>query len=186
MPEQASGLTGGDPTTPTLEYQVNTVTSFSPIADESAHVLVLGSMPGVLSLKANQYYAHPRNAFWRIMSSLYGVRAEAPYEIRTQALKASGVALWDVLHTCVRAGSLDSAIEKGSRVPNDFPAFFQRHRNIRVVGFNGMEAKRSFDRYVLPHLDVSDVTFALLPSSSPANTIALETKVAAWRDALGA
>jgi hypoxanthine-DNA glycosylase len=120
------------------------------------------------------------------MCSLYGFDAEAPYETRAEALKASGVALWDVLYTCVRAGSLDSAIEKGSRVPNDFPSFFQRHPNIRVVGFNGTEAKQSFDRYVLPHLDISDVTFALLPSSSPAHAIPVEKKVAAWRAALGA
>jgi double-stranded uracil-DNA glycosylase len=114
-------------------------------------------MPGVLSLKANQYYAHPRNAFWRIMSSIYGFSAEAPYESRVEKLKASGVALWDVLHVCVRVGSLDSAIEAGSRVPNDFPSFFQQHPHIKFVGFNGAEAEKSFSTYALPHLDVSGV-----------------------------
>ena len=157
------------------------VTSFSPIADESARVRVLGSMPGVLSLKANQYYAHPRNAFWRIMASIYGFSAEWPYEIRVEKLKASGVALWDVLHACVRVGSLDSSIEEWSRVPNDFQSFFQRHPHIRSVGFNGAEAEKSFGIYALPHLSVSGITFARLPSSSPAHAVSLEQKVAAWR-----
>lgn len=185
MPDSPSRRNGhASSLTPTSTTQVSTVTSFSPIADRSARVLVLGSMPGVRSLKANQYYAHPRNAFWRIMSNLYGFNAEAPYETRAEALKTSGVALWDVLHTCVRTGSLDSAIEKGSRVPNDFQSFFQQHPDITLVGFNGTEAKRSFDRYVLPHLDISHVGFALLPSSSPAHVIPFEKKVAVWRVAL--
>lgn len=162
------------------------VTSFSPIEDESARVLVLGSMPGALSLKANQYYAHPRNAFWRIMASIYGFSAEAPYESRVEKLKVAGVALWDVLQSCVRVGSLDSAIEKGSRVPNDFQSFFQQHPHIRFVGFNGAEAERSFRAYALPHVHASGITFVRLPSSSPAHTVSLEQKIAAWRAAFGA
>lgn len=126
------------------------VTSFSPIADKSARVLVLGSMPGLLSLQANQYYAHPRNAFWRIMSSIYGF----------------------------------SAIEAGSRIPNDFPAFFEQYPGIKLVGFNGGEAEKSFRRYALPHLNASDITFVRLPSTSPAHAVSFERKVAAWRLAL--
>jgi TDG/mug DNA glycosylase family protein len=165
---------------------MNTVTSFSPLADKSARVLVLGSMPGVLSLQANQYYAHPRNAFWRIMASIYGFSADSPYETRVEQLKASSVALWDVLQACVRVGSLDSAIEKGSRVSNDFQSFFQQHPHITCVGFNGAEAEKSFRRFALPHLSVSGITFARLPSSSPAHAVSLEQKTAAWRVALGA
>lgn len=164
---------------------MSAVTSFNPIADKSAQVLVLGSMPGVQSLKARQYYAHPRNAFWRIMASIYGFSAELPYESRVEKLKASGVALWDVLHACVRIGSLDSDIEKGSRVPNDFQSFFQQHPHIKFVGFNGAEAEKSFNIYVLSQLNVSGVTFARLPSSSPAHTVSFEKKVAAWQVALG-
>jgi len=163
---------------------MSAVTSFSPTADPSAKILVLGSMPGVLSLKANQYYAHPRNAFWRIMGSICGFSAELPYESRVEKLKTSGVALWDVLHACVRVDSLDSAIEKGSRVPNDFRAFFQWHPHIKVVGFNGAVAERKFKTYAIPHVDVSGVTFARQPSSSPAHTVSLEQKIAASRGAL--
>jgi TDG/mug DNA glycosylase family protein len=165
---------------------MSAVTSFGPIADKSARVLVLGSMPGVLSLKTNQYYAHPRNAFWRIMASIYGFSAELPYESRVEALKASGVALWDVLHACVRVGSLDSAIEQGSRVPNNFQSFFQQHPFLKFVGFNGAEAEESFNTYVMPHLNVSGIAFARLPSSSPTHAVSLGQKVAAWRVALGA
>lgn len=163
---------------------MNAVTCFSPIADQSARVLVLGSMPGVLSLEANQYYAHPRNAFWQIMSSIYGFSDELPYESRVEKLKASGVAIWDVLQSCIRIGSLDSAIEKGSRVANDFQSFFKQHPHIKLVGFNGAEAEKSFVTYVLPNLDVSGITFARLPSSSPAHAVSLQKKIAAWRMAL--
>lgn len=101
---------------------MNILKSFSPIADKSAQILILGSMPGVLSLQAGEYYAHPQNAFWRIMASIFGFSAELPYESRARALKGSGVAVWDVLHACVR-----------------------------------------------------------LPSTSPAHTLTLENKTAAWR-----
>jgi hypoxanthine-DNA glycosylase len=165
---------------------MSTVTGFPPIAHPSARVLILGSMPGVLSLNANEYYAHPRNAFWRILSRIYGFDAEAAYEHRVESLKASGVAVWDVLHTCVRAGSLDSAIEKGSRIPNDFVTFFQRYRLIDDIIFNGAEAEKSFSTYVLPHLNVRDMGLTRLPSTSPANTLAFEKKLSAWQAVLGA
>ncbi len=167
---------------------MNTINSFSPIAEKSAQVLILGSMPGVLSLKANQYYAHPRNAFWRIMASLYGFNIELPYESKVAQLKAAGVAVWDVLHSCVRAGSLDSAIENGSRIPNDFVLFFKAHPNIKLVGFNGGEAEKSFNKFVLPQLDqslnISSIRFVRLASTSPAHALSFEKKVTVWRDAL--
>jgi hypoxanthine-DNA glycosylase len=169
-----------------LGIQMNTVTSFPPIAEESARVLILGSMPGVLSLKANQYYAHPRNAFWRIMGSIYGFDAESAYENRVEKLSASGVALWDVLHTCVRAGSLDSAIENKSQIANDFQLFFKQHQNIKLVGFNGVKAEESFKKLSFPLANMSDITFVRLPSSSPAHAKPLEHKIAAWRKALEA
>jgi hypoxanthine-DNA glycosylase len=164
---------------------MSAVTSFDPIANNSANVLILGSMPGVLSLRSNQYYAHPRNGFWRIMGSIFNFSAEAPYDARVEALKASEVALWDVLHSCVRPGSLDSAIAAGSRVPNDFSAFFKDHPHIRLVGFNGAEAANSFKRYVQPTLSTEGIRFVRLPSSSPAHAVSLEVKIEAWRKALG-
>ncbi len=160
------------------------VTGFAPIADSSAHILVLGSMPGIISLKSNQYYAHPRNAFWRIMASLYHFNAEATYSDRVAALITSGIAVWDVLKSCVRPGSLDCAIEAGSRVPNDFPTFFDDHSKIKLVAFNGAEAEKSFNRYVRPQLSLNDIRFVRLPSSRPAHVVSLENKIAAWKKAL--
>lgn len=160
------------------------VTSFPPIADKSARILILGSMPGAASLKANQYYAHPRNAFWRIMASLYNINADSIYESRVESLKEFRVALWDVLHTCERPGSLDSAIVRGSRVSNDFRLFFKHYPNIKLVAFNGTEAEKSFKTYVLSELEAAKVSFVRLPSSSPAYTKSLDQKIAEWQKAL--
>lgn len=160
------------------------VKCLNPIANKSARVLVLNSMPGTQSLKAGQYYAHPRNAFWRIMADVYGFSAELPYEYRVAALTASGVALWDVLYACVRVGSLDSAIKTGSRIANDFVSFFQQHPDIRLVCFNGAEAERSFNAYVRARITVSGVNYVRLPSTSPAHAVSYEKKYAAWRAAI--
>lgn len=160
------------------------IQSFEPIVNASARILILGSMPGVVSLEANQYYAHSRNAFWPIMASIFRFDVDATYDNRVESLKASGVALWDVLHACIRTGSLDSAIVTGSRVPNDFCAFFNEHPDIKLVGFNGAEAEKSFLRYVQPKLELDGIEFVRLPSSSPAHAVALDKKIDAWRKAL--
>jgi TDG/mug DNA glycosylase family protein len=160
------------------------VRSFAPLAHPSARVLILGSMPGVRSLEAGQYYAHPQNAFWRVMGTILGFDAQAPYEDRVEALKTSGIALWDVLHSCVRPGSLDSAIEHGSRVPNDFAGFFQRHPAVEQVCFNGAEAERSFRLHVLVGLGIESLRYVRLPSTSPAYTMSFADKLMAWRAAL--
>lgn len=157
------------------------VQSFSPIADSSAKILILGSMPGTESLKQNQYYAHPRNAFWPIMAALFKVGVDQPYETRIAELKACHVAVWDVLQTCFRPGSLDSAIQFGSRIPNDFETFFKTHSRIHTVAFNGAEAEKSFKRYVLPQINGTGLSFVRLPSTSPAHAITLEKKIDAWR-----
>ena len=101
---------------------------FPPVARSDALVLVLGSMPGERSLEASQYYAHARNAFWPIMDALFGVDATAPYTERLDGLVRNRVALWDVLGTCDREGSLDSRIR--NPVANDFNTFFAEHPSI--------------------------------------------------------
>lgn len=160
------------------------VTSFAPLSRPGATVLVLGSMPGVASLAAQQYYAHPRNHFWPIMGSIKGFDVAAPYGERVDALTRSGIAVWDVLQSCVRPGSLDSAIQAGTRVTNDFAAFFAEHPQIALVCFNGAEAQSSFVRHVLPGLDQSGFQTVRLPSTSPAHAVAFAHKLAAWRSAL--
>ncbi len=162
--------------------------SFPPIADKRARVLVLGSMPGAASLAAGEYYAHPRNAFWPIMGELYGAEPELPYNERRQRLMAAGVAVWDVLKSCRRVGSLDTAIERASEEANDFAEFFASHPQVRLVAFNGQKAQTAFKRHVLPTLDEAThqrLTPVRLPSTSPAHAgRSLAVKLAAWREAL--
>lgn len=154
---------------------------FAPIAGGEPQVLILGNAPSVLALAKHQYYGNPRNAFWRIAGELYGFAADDPYPERTAALIANGVAVWDVLRECRRAGSLDSAVEPNSMVANDFGPFFGRYPTIRRVLFNGAAAEKNFRRLVSGGFDV---TFERLPSTSPAQTMRFELKLAAWRAAL--
>ena len=158
-------------TTPLLE-------GFPPVVDDDAHVLILGSFPSVQSLAAGQYYGNPRNAFWPITSALFGFDVQAPYETRLAALQSHGVALWDVLHKCRRAGSSDAKIDPKSIVANDFGQLFAAHPRIRRVYFNGQTAYKLFRRLV--HVD-AQVSYQLLPSSSPARAMRAGQKLDAWR-----
>ena len=163
------------------------VVSFAPVASRNARLLILGSMPGEASLKAGQYYAHPRNAFWPILLQWLGLEAGAPYAERLDALRSSGIALWDVLQSCRRSGSLDSAIEPESVVVNDFAAFFARHSHISQVCFNGAAAERCYQQHVLPEVGHLPLAYVRLPSTSPAHAaLSPVKKAAAWHAALSA
>jgi len=156
--------------------------SFLPITNEHASVLIMGSMPGVASLRAGEYYAHPRNHFWRLMGELIPLDVSASYAARVQALSAAGIVLWDVLYSCNRLGSLDIAIDQASLIPNDFQSFFMRHQKIKHVFFNGSAAENIYRRKVLPGLATPHIEYARLPSTSPANaTYSYERKLAAWQ-----
>ncbi len=156
------------------------VQSFAPLAPAGARLLILGSMPGAASLAAGQYYAHPRNAFWPILGALCHFPADAPYAARVAALQAAGVAVWDVLQSCVRPGSLDTAIERSSEVANDIVGLLARHPGIRRIGFNGGTAEAAFRRHV-PAAAVAGLQLLRLPSTSPANASwSFERKLAAW------
>lgn len=159
------------------------VQSFPAIAGPGAHTLILGSMPGVASLTANQYYAHPRNAFWPILGDVLDIAPTLPYPDRVTRLAALGYALWDVLQACTRPGSLDTAIDETSMEVNRFDAFFTAHPGIDRVFFNGTAAERIFRRRALPDLPRGDrLALHRLPSTSPANaSIPLADKIAAWR-----
>lgn len=156
--------------------------SFPPVENPQATVLILGSMPGKASLLAGQYYAHPRNAFWPIMGDLIGAYPSLPYETRIQILRSSGIALWDVLESCARKGSLDANIIETTIAPNDFNTFFLTHTNVRHVFFNGSMAEKSYLRYVQPLLETKLFRFQRLPSTSPAHAAkSYQQKLAAWR-----
>jgi hypoxanthine-DNA glycosylase len=152
-----------------------------PIVGQGAHTLIVGNMLSVMSVASKQYYGNPRNAFWRIAGELYGFAADDPYDDRTAALVANGIAVWDALKSCRRAGSLDSAVEPDSMVPNDFGALFDAQPNIARVFFNGAAAERNYVRFVGL---APEVCYRRLPSTSPAHTMRYDDKLAIWRDAL--
>ncbi|MGH3850044.1 MAG: DNA-deoxyinosine glycosylase [Pseudonocardiaceae bacterium] len=158
-------------TTPLLE-------GFSPVVDDAARLLILGSFPSRQSLATRQYYANPRNAFWPITSALFGFDQHAPYATRLTALQSHGVALWDVLHKCRRAGSADSKIDQKSVLANDFGDLFTIYRSITRVYFNGQTAATLFRRLVAIELPL---TYQLLPSTSPARAMRPGEKLAAWQ-----
>jgi TDG/mug DNA glycosylase family protein len=159
------------------------VRSFPPIARRDARVLVLGTMPGVASLAARQYYAHPRNAFWPILGAICGFPPTAAYRQRCAALRACGIAVWDVLAACTRPGSLDSDIDLASMEPHDFAAFFARHHAIRAVVCNGGTAHVLFARRVQRTLPepFRSLPVVAVPSTSPAHAgRSLGAKLEAW------
>ena len=158
------------------------VRSFAPVADAAARILILGSMPGVESLRKGQYYAHPRNLFWPILGELSGALPAYPYDRRIEALKRARIALWDVLKSCAREGSLDSRIDNDSLVANDFRGFFRRHPRITHVFFNGAKAEACYRRCVEVTGDFPALEFQRLPSTSPAHAaMSYRRKLEAWR-----
>jgi len=162
---------------------MSTIYSFQPIDDNHARILILGSMPGQASLAANQYYAHHRNTFWPIMTQLLQISPDASYKERITALKSSQIALWDVLKSCQRAGSLDSMIETDTQTINDFQSFFPAHGKITHVFFNGGKAEACFKHYVLPENNLGLLKFTRLPSTSPANArLSFEDKCRIWHE----
>ena len=160
---------------------------FEPIEAESAKQLILGSMPSVESLKQQQYYAHTRNAFWAVMSEVFEFDINLPYQKRCIKLTEHHIAVWDVLQSCQRQGSLDSNIEESSIVPNDFAAFLQQHPDIQQICFNGAKAEQVFNRHVLPMLSEQQrsITRCKLPSTSPAHAaMTFNQKLTLWKQAL--
>jgi double-stranded uracil-DNA glycosylase len=171
---------------PRLFIDMPHIQSFPPIENPNASILILGSMPGKESLRAGQYYAHPRNAFWPIMGELAGAFPTLPYEARTRMLKSAGIALWDVLASCTRHGSLDADIDTDSIRPNDFASFFLKHPHITRVFFNGTMAEQCFHKHVQPLLRALPrprlLHYQRLPSTSPANaSMRYENKLKAWK-----
>ncbi len=163
--------------------------SFPPLADRRARVLILGSMPGVASLNAQQYYAHARNAFWPLMWAILhngsNLDAKLPaYKERLRLLQSRGIALWDVLQSCYREGSLDSSIEEDTIVGNDFSGLFATTPELKAVFFNGAKAQQSFDRYVQADVkrQYAHLSFIRLPSTSPAHAaISVQEKLQQWQ-----
>jgi double-stranded uracil-DNA glycosylase len=152
--------------------------SFPPVVDAHTHTLILGSLPGAVSLAAGRYYAHPRNQFWRLLDHVFVLDLEGhSYEERLALLLRHGIGLWDVIATAERVGSLDAAIR--NEAANDLHSLIGTLPNLRTIAFNGATAAR----IGMAQLGARGAEFRLLtlPSSSPAHAVTFERKLAAWR-----
>lgn len=151
--------------------------SFPALSNPEASVLLLGTMPGVKSLEINQYYGHPQNNFWKLITQVFEEESTTNYVQKIEMLKRNKIAVWDVLQACERQGSLDSAIMK--EVPNDFTNFLNEHPNIKIIAFNGQKAAAFFKKHVRLSKEYELIT---LPSTSPANAgKSFEQKLNEWK-----
>lgn len=156
--------------------QTSLLTGFPPVIDHRTEILILGSFPGKASLTAQQYYAHPRNQFWRLISTLINEDLVIlPYDDKLKRLQAHSIGLWDVIAACAREGSLDSAIRLAQH--NDFAQLKQECPNLRRVCFNGKTSGKQEALFAQAGFE----TF-ILPSSSPAYAMmTFEQKLTVWR-----
>ena len=152
-----------------------------PVIARNSRLVILGSFPGVASLQAQQYYGHPRNHFWPLLSAIWGIDLAAlPYRQRLAELRRRGLGLWDVYASCRREGSLDQAIEDAEL--NDLASLRRRAPDLRLVAHNGGESARA-----MRHIRALGLPVQRLPSSSPANASwSFERKLDAWRAAFRA
>ena len=156
------------------------IVSFPPVWREDAKVLILGSMPSVESLRQGFYYAHPRNAFWPVISEILGEKMPESVEGKKDMLIRHRIALWDSARSCEREGSLDSAIREAR--PNDFESLYRDCPGIRHVLFNGAAAFELYKKLVAREDALR--SFHRMPSTSPAYTLKYESKKAAWEEIL--
>ncbi len=158
------------------------ISSFRPIIDKECQILILGTMPGVKSLEKQEYYGHERNAFWKIIYSLFKEELTNDYSHKQAFLLQHNIALWDVLKACYREGSSDSNIK--NPIPNDFEKLLKQYPNIKAIYFNGELAEKLFKKFVRRiHSDIN-IPMYRLPSTSPANAIKFEQKFEQWEKIL--
>jgi double-stranded uracil-DNA glycosylase len=184
----SSACAAASPTTEVASLRIAParVHSFAAVSGVDTRILILGSMPGVASLSAQQYYAYPRNQFWHIMGAICGAGFELPYAQRLQQLLNRGLGLWDVLHSCVRGGSLDAAIEQRSAIANDLLPLLRASPVVRLC-CNGGSAYTALQRHFGERLagEFPRIEVRRLPSTSPANAgCSYARKLAAWTEAL--
>ena len=157
----------------------NRISSFPPHIDDQSEILILGSIPGVKSLEKQQYYAHPQNKFWKIILELLNEEFTEDYSKRLEVLKKHHIALWDVIDSCERKGSLDSEIK--NEEANQIAELLDEHPNVKAIFSNGGKSYKNLQKllgknYRLPVF--------LLPSTSPLHTISFERKFEEWKKIL--
>jgi hypoxanthine-DNA glycosylase len=156
------------------------ISSFPPFADPDSKILILGTMPGAMSLAKQEYYAHKQNAFWRILFSLLSDgNVPENFADKVDLLRRNNIALWDVLAHCEREGSLDSNIK--NQIENDIPGLLKSHPKIKKIVFNGQQSHKFF----MKKFGIMDgIDFYIMPSTSPAYTMKFEDKRKAWATVL--
>jgi len=155
---------------------MNRINSFPPIADEHSKILILGSVPGAKSLEMQQYYAHPQNQFWKIMFHLFDEAFSSDYQRKIELLKQNKIALWDVIESCERKGSLDTEIK--NEIDNNIPQLIENHPNIKTIFCNGQKSYKNLVKILGKDFRIPSV---VLPSTSPLHTIKFEEKLESWK-----
>ncbi|WP_026705121.1 DNA-deoxyinosine glycosylase [Flavobacterium soli] len=156
------------------------ISSFPPIIDKNAETLILGTMPGVTSLVKQEYYGYAQNAFWKIMFSIFDkLPVPEAFPQKANLLIKNKIALWDVLQHCERKGSLDIHIK--NHIENDFDSLFSEYPKIKRILFNGKESHKYFMK---KFGQIEGITYHVMPSTSPANTVAFEKKLQLWSEVL--
>ena len=139
------------------------ISSFPPIIDKESKILILGSIPGVKSLEMQQYYAHPQNKFWKIIFELFNEKFTKDYDERIKILEKHHIALWDVIDTCERIGSLDSEIR--NEEANKIEELLQNFPNIKAIFCNGQKSHKNLQKILGKKFRMPII---VLPSTSPA------------------
>jgi hypoxanthine-DNA glycosylase len=152
------------------------ISSFTPFVSSNTETLILGTMPGIASLEKQEYYAHPRNHFWKIIYTLFNnMPISEDFNEKIKFLELNRIGLWDVLQNCERKGSLDIHIKK--QTENDFETLFKKYPSINKIIFNGKESHK----YFLKKFGQKEgITYYVMPSTSPANTMSFENKLKIW------
>lgn len=152
--------------------------SFAPFSNAETSILILGTLPGDKSLELQEYYGHPRNKFWKIIATITNNDLPVTFSDKKAMLLKVNIGIWDIAQKADRKGSLDSAIQ--NVYPNDLNGFLSKHKQIKVIGFNGIKAEKLFNKYFLRQ---PNIRYILLPSSSPANAgISFETICKQWSE----
>lgn len=154
----------------------NRISSFPPIVDHHSKIIILGSIPGVKSLEKQQYYGHPQNKFWKIMIELLKENFTEDYDERINILKKHNIALWDVIDSCERKGSLDSEIK--NEEANQIKELLEEFPNIKTIFCNGGKSYKNLQKILGKNFKIP---FYLLPSTSPLHTISFERKLEDWK-----
>ncbi|WP_312992771.1 DNA-deoxyinosine glycosylase [Chryseobacterium flavum] len=155
------------------------ISSFPPIIDAQSEIIILGSIPGVKSLEKQQYYAHPQNKFWKIIFELLSEEFTDNYPQRIETIKKHHIALWDVIDSCERKGSLDSEIR--NEEANRIAELLEKHPNIKAIFCNGGKSYKNLQKLLGKNYKIPIV---LLPSTSPLHTVSFEKKLEEWKKIL--